>query len=60
MVIWINYGDTFTVILPASVVMKPGIVASTIVDLTSDPPRLLRAGPLSVEELAQIVPEIVG
>ena len=38
----------------------PGGVASTIVDLTSDPPTLLRAGPLSVEELSQVVPGLKG
>ena len=30
--------------------------ASTIVDLTRDPPRLLRAGPLTLGELEAVVP----
>jgi L-threonylcarbamoyladenylate synthase len=36
----------------------PGSVASTIVDLTGDVPKLLRAGALTLERLRSVVPEI--
>ncbi|MET7638467.1 L-threonylcarbamoyladenylate synthase [Streptomyces sp. NPDC005438] len=36
----------------------PDSVASSIVDVTGEVPRLLRAGALSVEELREVVPEL--
>jgi L-threonylcarbamoyladenylate synthase len=36
----------------------PGGVASTVLDLTVSPPRLLRPGPVTVEQLAAVVPWI--
>ena len=36
----------------------PGGVASTVVDLTARPARLLRAGPISVEQLRRFVPDL--
>jgi L-threonylcarbamoyladenylate synthase len=35
-------------------------IASTIVDVTAQTPRILRAGAVSVEELREVVPEIAG
>jgi tRNA A37 threonylcarbamoyladenosine synthetase subunit TsaC/SUA5/YrdC len=35
-------------------------VASTIVDLTSERPRLLRAGAIPIEKLREVVPDIEG
>lgn len=37
----------------------PGGLESTVVDLASDPPRLLRPGLVSLEQLRQCLPEIV-
>jgi tRNA threonylcarbamoyl adenosine modification protein (Sua5/YciO/YrdC/YwlC family) len=37
-----------------------GGVASTIVDLTGDTPRILRLGAISAEALREVVPDIVG
>jgi L-threonylcarbamoyladenylate synthase len=34
----------------------PGGVASTVLDLTVSPPQILRSGPISVEQLAAVVP----
>ena len=34
-------------------------VSSTIVDLTSDPPRIVREGPVSAEDLREVVPELL-
>lgn len=34
-------------------------VSSTIVDLTSDPPRIVREGPVSADDLREIVPELL-
>lgn len=34
----------------------PGGVASTVLDLTTTPPRILRPGPIAADHLAQIVP----
>lgn len=36
----------------------PGGVASTVLDLTTSPPTLLRTGPVTLEQLADIVPEL--
>jgi tRNA A37 threonylcarbamoyladenosine synthetase subunit TsaC/SUA5/YrdC len=33
-------------------------VPSSIVDLTLSPPRLLRAGPVTVQDLREIVPDL--
>jgi L-threonylcarbamoyladenylate synthase len=38
----------------------PGGVASTIVDLTSPAPRILRVGAVSADVLREVVPEIAG
>jgi tRNA threonylcarbamoyl adenosine modification protein (Sua5/YciO/YrdC/YwlC family) len=38
----------------------PDPVASTIVDLTSERPRLLRAGAIPIEKLREVVPDIAG
>lgn len=38
---------------------RPAPLASTIVDATVDPPRLLRAGAVPVERLREIVPDLV-
>ncbi len=38
----------------------PGGVASTVLDLTESPPALLRAGPVTAEQLAEIVPVRTG
>lgn len=37
----------------------PGGVASTVIDLSTDPPRLLRTGAVSVGELASLLPNLV-
>jgi L-threonylcarbamoyladenylate synthase len=37
-----------------------GGVASSIIDLVTDPPALLRLGPLSLEELREVVPGLVA
>lgn len=34
-------------------------MSSTIVDLTSDPPRIVRGGPVSADELREVVPELL-
>ena len=39
---------------------SPEAVASTIVDLTGERPRLLRAGGIPVEKLREVVPDIEG
>lgn len=38
----------------------PGGVASTVVDLSVQPPRIPRAGPVTAEELRAVVPEVVA
>jgi tRNA A37 threonylcarbamoyladenosine synthetase subunit TsaC/SUA5/YrdC len=38
----------------------PGGVASTIVDVTGERPRILRLGALSAQTLREVVPDIVG
>ena len=38
----------------------PDPVASTIIDLTSERPRILRAGAIPVEKLREVVPDIEG
>ncbi|WP_349828990.1 L-threonylcarbamoyladenylate synthase [Brevibacterium litoralis] len=37
----------------------PGSASSTIVDLTATPPRIVRSGPVSVEALREVVPELL-
>lgn len=37
-----------------------GAQASTIVDLTGDQPRVLRDGPISVDRLREVVPDLAG
>jgi tRNA A37 threonylcarbamoyladenosine synthetase subunit TsaC/SUA5/YrdC len=35
-------------------------IASTIVDVTAEVPRVLRAGAVSIESLRKVVPDLVG
>lgn len=35
-------------------------ISSTIIDLTSEVPRMVREGPVTIEELREIVPDVVG
>jgi tRNA threonylcarbamoyl adenosine modification protein (Sua5/YciO/YrdC/YwlC family) len=49
-------GETVSVYLDAGPCVAGQ--ASTIVDLTLSPPRLLRAGPVTVEQLREIVPDL--
>lgn len=35
-------------------------ISSTIIDLTSEVPRIVREGPVTIEELREIVPDIIG
>lgn len=35
-------------------------MSSTIIDLTSEVPRIVREGPVTIEELREIVPDIIG
>jgi tRNA A37 threonylcarbamoyladenosine synthetase subunit TsaC/SUA5/YrdC len=35
-------------------------VASTIVDVTAEVPRVVRAGALGLDELRSVVPDVVG
>jgi tRNA threonylcarbamoyl adenosine modification protein (Sua5/YciO/YrdC/YwlC family) len=51
-----QFGDDVAVYLDGGPSADP--VPSTIVDCTVDPPRLLRAGAISLEELRTEVPEI--
>lgn len=51
-------GDTIDVYLESGSCGEP--VASTIVDVTSAVPRVLRAGAISIESLREVVPEISG
>ncbi len=38
----------------------PPSLASTIVDITTDPPRVLRAGAIPMEKLCDVVPHLIG
>ncbi len=51
-------GDAVHIYLDAG--PSPGAVASTIVDVTVSPPRLLRAGAVRAEQLRDVVPDIEG
>jgi L-threonylcarbamoyladenylate synthase len=51
-----EFGDHVDLILDAG--DCPGGKPSTIIDVSSSPPRLVRAGALSPAELAEVVPEI--
>ncbi len=51
-----EFGDDVDLILDAG--NCPGGLPSTIVDVSSSPPRLIRAGAIPAAELAEIVPEI--
>lgn len=35
-------------------------ISSTIIDLTSEVPRMVREGPVTIEELREIVPDVIG
>lgn len=51
-----QFGDHLDLILDGG--PCPGGLASTIVDVTSSPPQLVRAGAISTAELAEIIPEL--
>ncbi|MDP2046859.1 MAG: Sua5/YciO/YrdC/YwlC family protein [Deltaproteobacteria bacterium] len=51
-----EFGDHLDLILEAG--PCPGGLPSTIVDVTSSPPRLVRAGAIPLTELAEIMPEL--
>jgi len=53
-----EFGDHLDLILEAG--PCPGGLPSTIVNLTSSPPRLVRAGAIAAAELAEIMPELEG
>ena len=53
-----QFGYSVSVYLEAGECPDP--VASTIVDLTSERPRILRAGAIPVEKLREVVPDIEG
>ncbi len=50
-------GDAVSIYLDAG--PSPSTVASTIIDVTGEVPRVLRAGPLGVERLRAVVPDLV-
>ena len=52
-----EFGDGVDLILEAG--PCPGGLPSTIVDITSSPPRLARAGAIPAVELAEIIPELM-
>lgn len=51
-------GDAVEIYLDAG--RATGGTASTIIDMTSTPPRLLREGPIGADELRDIVPDLVA
>ncbi len=51
-------GDAIAVYLEAG--MTAADVPSTIVDVTGEVPRVVRAGAISLEQLREVVPEIIG
>jgi L-threonylcarbamoyladenylate synthase len=51
-------GDSVSVYLDGG--RCPGGVASTIVDVTGDRPRLLRLGALPLDRLRVVVPDLIG
>jgi L-threonylcarbamoyladenylate synthase len=51
-------GDTVSVYLDGG--PTPSSAASTIVDVTGDVPRVLRAGPLDLDRLRAVVPDVVA
>lgn len=50
-------GDSVALYLDAGPV--PGVGSSTIVDLTAKPPRIVRSGPITHAELAEVVPDLL-
>jgi tRNA threonylcarbamoyl adenosine modification protein (Sua5/YciO/YrdC/YwlC family) len=50
-------GDAVSIYLDAG--PSPSSVASTIIDVTGDVPRVLRAGPLGEDRLRSVVPDLV-
>lgn len=50
-------GDSVEIYLDAGQV--PGVGSSTIVDMSAVPPRIVRRGPISHAELAEIVPDLL-
>ncbi len=53
-----QFGDDVAVYLEDG--QPPGGVASTIVDVTTSRPRILRVGAVSADALREVVPDIVG
>jgi L-threonylcarbamoyladenylate synthase len=53
-----EFSDEVALILDAG--PCPGGLPSTIVDVTSQPPRLVRAGAVAVSEIRTIIPELVA
>lgn len=51
------FGSAVSVYLDAG--PSPRDIASTVVDVTTTPPRLLRAGAISYDALAEIVPDLI-
>jgi L-threonylcarbamoyladenylate synthase len=51
-------GDTVSVYLDGG--PTPSSAASTIIDVTGDAPRVLRAGPLDLDRLRAVVPDVVA
>jgi L-threonylcarbamoyladenylate synthase len=49
-------GDAVSIYLDAG--PSPSSVASTIIDVTGDVPRVLRAGPLEADRLLTVVPDL--
>ncbi len=49
-------GDTIELVIDGGAC--PGGVPSTVLDLTADPPRLLRRGPITRAMLAEVLPEV--
>jgi L-threonylcarbamoyladenylate synthase len=52
-------GDNVAIYLDGGPVLSSGL-ASTIVDVTGEVPRILRAGAITVDELRAVVPDIAG
>lgn len=50
-------GDAVSIYLDAG--PSPSSVASTIIDVTGDVPRVLRAGPLTEDRLREVVPDVL-
>ena len=51
-------GDAVTIYLDGG--PRSGQGSSTIVDMTATPPRVVRAGPLTLDRLREVVPDLEG